>query len=109
MRFHRLVSLAFVSVFGLALGCAGEEQVPADFPPPPPPPVQAAIVAAPAPPPEPTPEEKKKAEDAKKLADDFVKLQTDHQADMARWTPDMHKSAAALAAKTYPTGHAAIQ
>src|SRR5580704_7169558 len=98
MRSHRLASLAFVSVFGLALGCAGEEQVPADFPPPPPPPVQAAIVAAPAPPaPEPTPEEKKKAEDAKKLADDFVKLQADNQAEVARWTPDMHKAATALA------------
>jgi predicted methyltransferase len=92
------------------MGCAGEEQVPADFPPPPPP-VQAAIVAAPPPPApvEPTPEEIKKAADAQELVADRAKFETDNKAEIARWTPEMHKAATALAGKTYPSGHAAIQ
>jgi predicted methyltransferase len=71
----------------------------------------AAVVPAPAPPapPAPTPEEKKKAEAAAKLAADRAQFDVDRQAELARWTPEMHKAAAALVAKTYPSGHAAIQ
>jgi predicted methyltransferase len=110
MRSSRLGCIAFGSVFALAAGCA-EEQVPADFPPPPPPVMAAVVTAPPAPvaPPEPTAEEKKKAEDAKKLAEDRAQFEADRQAEIARWTPEMHKAAAALAAKTFPSGHAAIQ
>jgi predicted methyltransferase len=113
MSSRRLASIAFASVFALAAACAEEKapKTPADFPAPPPP-VQAAIVeaAAPAPAPvEPTAEEKKKAEDAKKLAEDRAKWEVDRQAEIARWTPEMHTAATALAGKTYGSGKAAIQ
>jgi predicted methyltransferase len=109
MTTRRLGVIALASLFSFA-GCA-EDQPPPAAPPPPPPPVMAAVVAAPPPPaaPEPTPEEKKKAEDAQKLAADFAKFEVDKQAEAARWTPDFHTAAAAVAGKTYPTGHAAIQ
>src|ERR1700691_2735894 len=109
MSTRRLGVIALASLLSFAAGCAEEGQTPADFPPPPPP-VQAPVVAAPPPaaPPEPTAEEKKKAEDEAKLAADFAKFQVEKQAEIARWTPEMHKAAEALAGKTYPTGHAAI-
>jgi predicted methyltransferase len=65
---------------------------------------------APATPPaaEPTPEEKKKAEDARKLEQDRAKWQDENKAELARWTPELHAAAKALADKVYPSGHAAI-
>jgi predicted methyltransferase len=58
---------------------------------------------------EPTPEEKKKAADAKQLADDRAKWEADSKAELARWTPELHASAKALAEKTFTSGKAAIQ
>jgi len=58
---------------------------------------------------EPTPEEKKKAEALKKLQDDRAKWQDENKAELARWTPEMHAAAKALADKAYPTLAAAIQ
>jgi predicted methyltransferase len=69
------------------------------------------VLAPPPPPlpPEPTPEEKKKAEELKKLAEDRAKFEQDKAAELARWTPEMHAAARALATKTFPSGHAAIK
>ncbi len=69
-----------------------------------------APVAEPAPPPpEPTPEEKKKAEDLKKLEADRQKLQADHEAELARWTPELRAQAKQVAEKDYANGKAAIK
>ena len=59
--------------------------------------------------PEPTPEEKKKAEAQKKLAADRAKWEDDNKAEVARWTPEMHAAAKALAEKTYPSLKAALK
>jgi predicted methyltransferase len=61
-----------------------------------------AASAAPAAAPEPTAEEKKKAEEAEHLQADRAKFQEDSKAEIARWTPEMHASAKALADKSYP-------
>jgi predicted methyltransferase len=66
-------------------------------------------VAAPAPPPEPSPEEKKKAEDAAKLEADRAKMKADHEADVARWTPELRAEAKAVAEKSYPNAKAALK
>jgi predicted methyltransferase len=79
----------------------------------------AAPTAAPAPvattppaetakPAEPTAEEKKKADALKELEKDRAKMKADHEADKARWTPELRAEAKALADKTFPTGKAAI-
>jgi predicted methyltransferase len=66
--------------------------------------------AAPEPkPPEPSPEEKKKAEEAAKLEADRAKMKTDHEADVARWTPELKAEAKAVADKSYPTPRAALK
>src|SRR5262249_49584383 len=58
---------------------------------------------------EPTEEEKKKAEQAKELAEDKAKFETEQKAELARWTPELHKEAQTLVDKAFPTGKAAIQ
>lgn len=92
------------------LTACGSDPPPAPVAPPPPAPV-AVTPPAPVEPvkaPEPTAEEKKKAADLKELADDRAKWEVDNKAELARWTPEMHATAKALAEKTYPTGKAAI-
>ncbi|MDB4944606.1 MAG: hypothetical protein JWP97_4140, partial [Labilithrix sp.] len=75
-----------------------------------PPPVAAPPPApAPPPPPEPTAEEKKKAEQQKQLAADKAEARADHEKEVARWTPELHAEAKALADKQFPSGKAAIQ
>jgi predicted methyltransferase len=104
-------SLALVSILALLFGC-GSEPPPAPQAPPQPPPEPVASTpppAEPAPLPEPTPEEKKKAEEQKKLEADRAKFEEQKQAEIARWTPEMHTAAKALADKAYPSGHAAIK
>jgi predicted methyltransferase len=92
----------------LLLACGGSEPPPA-APPSPLGPVSGApaaeTAAAPA---APTPEEKKKADDLKKLSDERAKWQDENKAEVARWTPEMHAAAKALADKTYPNLHAAL-
>ncbi len=51
----------------------------------------------------------KKAKELQKLTEDRAKFEQDKQAELARWTPEMHASAKALATKVFPTGHAAIK
>ncbi len=106
-------SIGFVlSALLVAYGCGGAAE-PAPAPAAPPPVTTAPpVAAAPAPEPvkvaEPTPEEKKKAEDAKALREERAKWEEDHKAEVARWTPELHSEAKALADKTYPSGKAAI-
>ena len=78
---------------------------------PPPPPVATAMPPAPPPPPpvaEPTPEEKKKAEQARRLAEQKAKWQTEEQTELARWTPELHAEAKKLAEAKYPTARAGL-
>jgi predicted methyltransferase len=91
-------------------GCAADPPPPA-APPPPPPPV---YMPPPAPPPpvetkQPTPEEQKQAEELRKLEEDKVKLATQHQLELSRWTPELKAEAKALASKDYWTAKAAVQ
>ena len=107
MKSH-LVAVTFASM----VACASAEQAPPAAPPVPEPPASPApaepVPAAAAPTPEPTPEEKKKAEDARKLEEDWVKLREKHAAEVARLTPEVRAAAKALAEKAYPTNRAAI-
>jgi predicted methyltransferase len=64
--------------------------------------------APPAPPPL-TPEQEKKAKALKELQDDRAKWQDASSAEIARWTPDLHAKAAALAGKAYPSMDAALK
>jgi predicted methyltransferase len=113
MRARFIATVVLSSSFLLA--CGGSE-------PPPPasatPPVAStaplasaappAASAAPAPSAEPTPEEKKTVEEHKKLSDERAKWEEDNKAELARWTPEMHAAAKALADKAYPSLTAAI-
>lgn len=104
------VPLCLLVVAPLA-ACGGETPAPQ----PPPPPAQTAEPKAaettpppPPAPPEPTAEEKKKAEEKKQLDADRADWDKKHSAEVARWTPEMHAAAKALAEKTWPNGKAAI-
>jgi predicted methyltransferase len=108
-------ALASSALAVLLVACAEE---PAPVAPPPPPPSAApppvASVATPAdtsppPPPEPTPEEKKKADDAARLQAARAKWEDDDKAEIARWTPEMHAAAKALADRAYTTGKAGVE
>ncbi|MBX3192572.1 MAG: class I SAM-dependent methyltransferase [Labilithrix sp.] len=72
-------------------------------------PSTAEAKAADPPKPELTGEEKKKAEALRQLSEDRAKMEADHKADLARWTPELKAAAKALADKTFPTGKAAVQ
>lgn len=102
MKYASILTFALV----YALGCgskAPETEVaapePAVEPEPTPPPA----------PPEPTEEEKKKAEELAKLEQDRAKMKADHEAELARWTPELRAEAKAIADKDYATGKAAIK
>ncbi|HEY4122508.1 MAG TPA: hypothetical protein VGM56_31810 [Byssovorax sp.] len=97
-----LVGAAFTLV-----ACASEPAPEPAAPPPPPPPVET--VAATPPPPELTVAQKKAAADAKELADDRAKWEASEKIESARWTPDLHAKAKALADKSYPSGDAALK
>ena len=92
-----------------APACGGD---PPEVKAPPPAPVEAPppVVEKPADPPkpEPTAEEKKKAEQLEALAKDRAKMEVDHKADVARWTPELRAEAKALTDKAFPNGKAAI-
>jgi predicted methyltransferase len=112
---RRLYLASLVLSGSVLLGCGGAEEPPMAPPPPPVAPPPLASVAppptaeAPPPAPEPTPEEKNKAEAHKKLQDDRAKWQEDHKAEVARWTPELHAAAKALADKKYPDLRAAMK
>jgi predicted methyltransferase len=114
-----LRGLAVVSTCTL-LACGGESPPPAAAPP-------AAQSAAPAPaapptlsstaapaagePAQPTQEtpEKKKADALRALQEDRAKWQEQDKAELARWTPELHAAAKALADKSYPSGASALR
>lgn len=105
-------SLALVlALIAATPACGGD--APEVKAPPPAPTVEAPppVVEKPADPPkpEPTAEEKKKAEQLEALAKDRAKMEADHKADMARWTPELHAEAKALADKAWPSGKDAIK
>ena len=101
--------LLALSLIAAAPACGGD---PPEVKAPPPAPVEAPppVVEKPADPPkpEPTAEEKKKAEQLETLAKDRAKMEVDHKADMARWTPELRAEAKALSDKAFPNGKAAI-
>jgi|SRR5215472_1377755 len=99
----------------LLIACADETPPPAAPPLPPPSPPTAAAPSVPPPaetaaaPAEPTPEEKKKAKEAKELAEDKAKWDAFNQTEQARWTPELHTAAKALADKNFPNAQAALK
>jgi predicted methyltransferase len=99
----------------LLMACGGAEPPPPEAPAPPPMPTDmtAASTAptdtAPVAPPPLTPEQEKKAKAQKELQDDRDKWQNESSAEIARWTPDLHAKAAALAGKVYPSMDAALK
>jgi predicted methyltransferase len=100
-----------VALTSLSVACGGAEPEPAVPPQPVAEPGLAVAAPAPIPPPAapaPSPEELKKAAEKKKLEDEFAKLDADQQAELARLTPELRKSAQALADKQYPTLRAAL-
>jgi predicted methyltransferase len=101
MKLSSLLTLALA----LSLGC-GSKSADTEAKAP-----EAPIELAPAEPapPEPTPEEKKKAEALKKLEEDRAKLKADHEAELARWTPEYKAEAKAVASKAYPNAKAALK
>ena len=58
---------------------------------------------------EPSGDDKKKAEALAQLEKDRAKWQEENKAELARWTPDLHAKAGALATATYPTLQAAMK
>jgi predicted methyltransferase len=102
-------SLAPIALAALLSACGSEPPPAPVAPPPPPAPVAAPVDTIPPPAPEPTAEEKKKADNAAKLQAARAKWDDKNKAELARWTPEMHAAAKALADKTYPNGKAAIQ
>lgn len=112
---RRYLAATILSSSTILLACGGAEP-PAPAAPaasvtsPPPPPAASTASSPPAPPPaEPTPEEKKKAEALARLNDDRAKWQEENKTELARWTPEMHGAAKALAEKPYPSLRAAIE
>jgi predicted methyltransferase len=57
----------------------------------------------------PSPEDEKKAKAARELQEDRTKWEDENKTELARWTPELHAAAKALADKTYPSGRAALQ
>lgn len=78
------------------------------IPPFPDPPAKSAPEPAPAPV-ELSPEEKKKAEEAKKLAEEFAQLDADTKKEAERWTDAIRAQAKELATKDWPTARAALE
>ncbi len=108
----------FLAVLGACafIACGGEPPPPATAPAAPsaaPPSTIASnsppALAEPPPPAEPTAEEKKKTEARRRLQEDRAKWQEEDKAELARWTPELHAAAKALAEKSYPNARAALQ
>jgi predicted methyltransferase len=105
-------SFLLLALLVAPVACAEAPPPPVEAPPPPPPPavVTAAPTTAPsaAPAPEPTAEEKKKIADQKEFAEERAKSEADGKAELARWTPELHAEAKAVASKAYATPKAAL-
>ena len=102
--------LSFLT-FLLALGCAPvAEQAPPPAAPQPEPLPVAPVIAEPAPaaPLPLTPEQQKAEDERKKLEADFAALEKEHEAELARLTPDVRAAARTLAETSYPNLRAAL-
>ena len=113
-RYCRSMKALPLSLFALstvlACGAAQEPAPPAPAPTPAPePPAASAAAVAPAPAPALSPEEKKKEEERKALEADRQKMLGDHEAEVARLTPELRAQAKTLADKDYGSGRAAIE
>jgi predicted methyltransferase len=71
-------------------------------------PVATAEPAPPPPPATPSKEEQAKAEALAALEKDRAKMLADHQADAARWTPELKAEAQKLLARDFKNGHEAL-
>lgn len=91
----------------LLVSCSSEPRPPVATPiaVPPEPAAPAVTAAAPKPP---TPEEKAKADALAQLEKDRAKLKSDHDAEVARWTPELRAEAKALTDKTFKSGREAL-
>ncbi len=96
-------------VLSLVVLACGSSPPPESATPAPETPAVAPAPAETAKPAEPTPEEKKKAEALKELEQDRAKMKADHEAALARWTPELKKEAQTLADKTFANGKDAIK
>lgn len=52
--------------------------------------------------------DEQKAKEARQLQEDRAKWEDENKAELARWTPELHAEAKALAGKTYASGKAAV-
>lgn len=103
-------------VSGLVLlGACGSPPAPTVAPTPAPPASAEAPLASvppaaaePAAPPALTPEQQKKADEQKKLEQEYAKLESDRQSELSRITPEIHESGQALVEKSYPSLRAAL-
>ncbi|HWA72097.1 MAG TPA: methyltransferase domain-containing protein [Polyangiaceae bacterium] len=88
----------------------------AETAPPPAAPVAPPVAVAPPPAPAPAPtappalseEEQKKADEQKKLAQEFAELEQSQQAELARLTPEVRAASKALSERSYPSARAAL-
>lgn len=105
--------LSLAPLFALLVACGSDPSAESKTPAPLPAPVEPAPAPAePAEAPkaaEPSPEELKKAEALKALEQDRAKMKADHEADKARWTPELRDAGKALLDKNFATGKAALQ
>jgi predicted methyltransferase len=101
-------ALAYLLAVALA-GC-GSSPPPDPIAPPEPPPVEPepAPIAAPEPV-EPSAEELAKEKALQQLEAERRKLETEHAAELKRWTPELRAEAKALAEKKYPSTRAALK
>jgi predicted methyltransferase len=68
-----------------------------------------AHVAPPPAPPPPSPEELERQQKVAELEKERAAVRAAHEAEVARFTPEMHAAAKALAEKAYPTARAALK
>jgi predicted methyltransferase len=116
MRIRTTHSCLLASLTVLALAACGGSPPPATTAPvasaPVVPPVTSAAppaTTAASPAPAPSPEDEKKAKAARELQEDRAKWEDENKTELARWTPELHAAAKALADKSYPSGRAALQ
>lgn len=97
------------SLLTLLVGCASAPAPVVETKAPTPEPTTVVTVEAPPPAPPPTPEELARAEAAAKLDAERAQMRAEHQAEVARFTPEMHEQAKKLAETSFPNAKAALK
>ena len=101
---------ALFAVLSVAACASAPPPEPAPVSSPPPEPTPAAPVSVEPPKVvEPTPEEKKKADEQRQFQEEKATAEADAKVELARWTPELHAEAKALASKNFPSAKAALQ